>query len=1227
MALTELKSTLSNFRKPMPENPLIKKGADKVTPIKATDKDLTLSKTSNLGAKDVNKSQTNLSNTKFNSNIKTSKMGIFDSFTTPDINKNVSIVKEKTSNIQVVKSTQGINNNTSNINVVKSAQGANNNTSTIKTISVNQNKLLQIMNSGLDIDSIPVKYTIPNTLTQDTSNFNLDYTPPKYINTPTALRFGTAGTGLLLGASNLDIDSIPTKYQNTVGPGQFSPFKVAQSNLDVNSIPNKYTNVVGLGKFDPFKTQQSNLDVNSIPNKYINIVGLGKFDPFNSTQSGFDINNIPTKYQNIVGLGKFDPFNSAQSNFDINNIPTKYQNIVGLGQFDPFKIAQSQLDVNSIPAKYQNIVGLGKFTPFNPVQSQLDVNGIPNKYSNIIGNGQFNDDNTIIGNRWRGNIPPAVNFFAPDTNNGAKGFTTNMTNTQFNFINGNQYAFTNTIERPLSNGVAKLDSQLGLGSRFNYTDGGAPKSKVFSVAGYSSVRKYGDIVKSNKQSPDDSLLYKVSTEANSPSALDLQYAKFNLQDDSYNPFYINQPFILRGIQRKGNKSPQRWGGSSLADDGFIRGGIAAAVERSAFDVARLAQWAVTPKGLLWVTKQVGLGLSNPRVETIVPTPLGQTRIHSGIASLLSVPTTAFGVHFTKHGMPFLNEVASYGNVQEAKEIEYKIGNKLTNRLIQLRQEIIRTPLINKTNGLPIASLSYFGGPNSAYGIGFTTIKRAVNSNSNVLVSTGGTNKYDYFTNPYTLFSNKKQTAVSPLALDAEISSNYRSQLLNAAEQKRNPASESNLTDPSFSNPFKRTPDVDSDTNNFIPIYSIKSQYASVLSKARINTTNDDDNKNITNNVDEQSSANTGERSSLKTRTINNSDSSTDIREASEVAKPNPFSRKPDIDRDAPNTPTIERLYIDGTNIRNYSTIAYNQIPKNPGPYPGINDFRSTIEENWVGDSKKADYANKNLEKNGWGTQGAVGADRSDYTKASGRGDKVNLIGYRKNKLSAELAKGDYSEITPNTKDFIAFYFSGPKHHADVSDDVIIFRANIQGFSDAFSPEWSTINIMGRADKAYIYTGFERSISFTFMVAATSRDEMKPMWQKINFLSTYTMPDYNPNGRMVGPFMRITIGNLFQNTPIFLESLNIAIPDDATWETNLDGDPNMKQLPTMAEISVTAKVLADYRPQKMGRAYSLSTFGKEGSGTNNWLSVDGARAEGQDIEYDDKGDNKNASTNT
>jgi hypothetical protein len=168
---------------------------------------------------------------------------------------------------------------------------------------------------------------------------------------------------------------------------------------------------------------------------------------------------------------------------------------------------------------------------------------------------------------------------------------------------------------------------------------------------------------------------------------------------------------------------------------------------------------------------------------------------------------------------------------------------------------------------------------------------------------------------------------------------------------------------------------------------------------------------------------------------------------------------------------------------------------------------------------------------------------------------------------------------------------------------MIFRANIVGFSDTFSPEWNPINIMGRADKAYIYTGFDRSISFSFTVAATSRDEMKPMWTKLNYLSTYTMPNYTKSGRMVGPFMRITIGNLFQNTPGFIESFSITVPDESTWEINLENDKNMLQLPMMAEVSVTFKVVGDYRPILKGRSYSLSHLGKDDSNDTNWLRLD------------------------
>jgi hypothetical protein len=146
--------------------------------------------------------------------------------------------------------------------------------------------------------------------------------------------------------------------------------------------------------------------------------------------------------------------------------------------------------------------------------------------------------------------------------------------------------------------------------------------------------------------------------------------------------------------------------------------------------------------------------------------------------------------------------------------------------------------------------------------------------------------------------------------------------------------------------------------------------------------------------------------------------------------------------------------------------------------------------------------------------------------------------------------------------------------------------------------------MGRPDGAYIYTSYERSISFTFMVAATSRPEMIPMWRKLNYLSTYTMPDLT-NSRPSGPFMRITIGDLFNATPGFIESLSYSIPDDATWDIAEDAtanDKNPKQLPMLVEVSITFKIISDYRPKLLGRAYSLSEGGGASLSTmGNWLS--------------------------
>ena len=222
---------------------------------------------------------------------------------------------------------------------------------------------------------------------------------------------------------------------------------------------------------------------------------------------------------------------------------------------------------------------------------------------------------------------------------------------------------------------------------------------------------------------------------NTNSPVDDVYKKYNLRDDAYNPTYMKQPFVVRGIQRKGNETPQYWGFGSKSgfDDGLIRGGIVTVADRVVSDTIRIAKFMASPKGLLWIVNQVGLGLTNPKVETVPGSgPLGrQTRIHTGVTSLLSVVGTPFGLHFTRHGIPFANEVASYENVQTTKKGLY--SEKLpepSNRLLGLRNELglntnTGASLIQK--GQPILSLSGLGGPQSVYGIGSTTIRRGAKS--------------------------------------------------------------------------------------------------------------------------------------------------------------------------------------------------------------------------------------------------------------------------------------------------------------------------------------------------------------------------------------------------------------------------------------------------------------------------------------------------------------------
>ena len=91
------------------------------------------------------------------------------------------------------------------------------------------------------------------------------------------------------------------------------------------------------------------------------------------------------------------------------------------------------------------------------------------------------------------------------------------------------------------------------------------------------------------------------------------------------------------------------------------------------------------------------------------------------------------------------------------------------------------------------------------------------------------------------------------------------------------------------------------------------------------------------------------------------------------------------------------------------------------------------------------------------------------------------------------------------------------------------------------------------------------MSVSFKVAALSAQEMKPMYQKLNFLMGNLMPDYKDNV-MRGPLVRMTIGNYIDAQLCKLDSLSITVPNESPWEISINDTELI--LPHIIEVQLS-----------------------------------------------------------
>ena len=203
------------------------------------------------------------------------------------------------------------------------------------------------------------------------------------------------------------------------------------------------------------------------------------------------------------------------------------------------------------------------------------------------------------------------------------------------------------------------------------------------------------------------------------------------------------------------------------------------------------------------------------------------------------------------------------------------------------------------------------------------------------------------------------------------------------------------------------------------------------------------------------------------------------------------------------------------------------------------------------------YTRHNIEKRvGLGNPGKKG-NTDDFQKG-----KLDLAGNKLGALdkinSLPLYKSGVVTSNPSKNDLVKFRI-GIIQNEDPSQKVFIhFRAFLDSMSDDYSADWSSEKLMGRGENFYRYNGFDRKISLGWTVMAQSREELIPMYKKLNYLASSLAPDYSKNiGYMRGNLATLTVGGYLYEQPGIITSINYSIPEESPWEIAIPSQQNQR----------------------------------------------------------------------
>jgi hypothetical protein len=712
---------------------------------------------------------------------------------------------------------------------------------------------------------------------------------------------------------------------------------------------------------------------------------------------------------------------------------------------------------------------------------------------------------------------------------------------------------------------------------------------------------------------------------NQPGLTNIPYGKDRIDGGSSGQPYIQIP-IPDDISNLG----------SANKDFILRGGTLA-VSNSATDALRLTKMfgdLKSPSGLLFTAKQQLL--SRTAVRTQASGKELNEGIYNPLTTIAQAAAVAFGTHLNKQSLiiPYSEVVKNNQQPGNNRLVLLYSGSFIENKDYDLNG-------IKLNNGVNV--MTYSGGPNSTLGIGKTNIRyfdqrTGINNplaTANSSYFTG--NKIDFLPlfpgsipNDTPVFLHDRRDI--PNYIESKISSSIPSNAVSKGIGIRNPLAKTNSLYFTGNNPT-------GSILNYTPVFLHsrtdieEKKYTKTLSLIG----NQNKNKGVS-----------GVYSKLTNNQINNFF--------------NVFGTQ--INTNNHNVYTQGTTFPENSSlINNNGTYVYNQddiITSSPikGTYNTTQDFRAVLrgklEQKLAGSQQTAinagqltaapsynigdkqtietrvnlgdpgNRANKNYSSYAVGissygvqdtnllgskNQGGNNGNDASTSEAQLGLDKIN---------SLPIYKSEGVDTTGITNDLCKFRIAVIDNNAPIYKTFVHFRAFLDSINDSYTADWNATKYLGRGESFYNYNGFTRQISLSWTVAAQSKQELIPMYKKLNYLASSLTPEYSLNGYMRGNMVQLTIGGYLYEQPGIITGLTYNIEENTPWEIGIDtsyesgagtvqGDSSVKELPHILRVTGFNFIpIHRFRPELQSNLndykHYIALANGEGAQNNNYGSA-------------------------